>query len=299
MGFAPSSVTFVTPITAGTGSPVHTVTVSNTTNASLPITGISIVGTNPKNFIRSADTCSGTTLTPNGASSTCTVNVEFTPSAAGQRTALLQVNDSGPIAPHSHEVTLTGTGLYPNDPKSVRGTVGCSSVRITWVSPTATRYAGIQVVRNHAHFPTSPADGTTVPHTAVGVAVDKGLKHFTTYYYRVFARYHSLTHPGSLNYSAGVHFKEHTGEICTPQNGARSQRPHADVHLASLTDPCRLFVRARAQWRHHRWSATHAQRHGRCLRRGTTITGVHRLNHGIGYTFYPLHLSEVASGRCH
>jgi hypothetical protein len=218
VGFAPSSVTFVTPIPAGTASPVHSVTVSNTTNSTLPITGISIVGTNPKNFIHSADTCTGKTLGPNG---TCTIRVEFTPSAAGQRTALLQVRDSGPITPHSHQVSLTGTGLFPHDPKSVRGTVGCGSSHITWVSPTATRFAGTRVVRNHAHFPTNPGDGTIVPRAAAGIAVDKGLKHFTTYFYRVFARYHSLTHAGGLNYSAGVHLKEHTGEICTPQNGAR------------------------------------------------------------------------------
>ncbi len=217
VGFSPSSVTFVTPIPAGTASPVHTVTVSNTTNSNLPITGMSIVGANPKNFIKSADTCTGANLGPN---QTCTIHVEFTPSAAGLRTALLQVRDTGPIAPHQHQVTLTGTGTYPHDPKRVRGSVGCASSRITWVSPTATRFAGTIVVRNHAHFPVNAGDGTVVRHPA-GAAADTGLKHFTTYYYRVFAKYHSLTHAGGVNYSAGVRLKERTGEICTPQNGAR------------------------------------------------------------------------------
>jgi hypothetical protein len=217
VGFSPSSVTFVTPIPAGTASPVHTVTVSNTTNVALPITGMSIVGANPKNFIKSADTCTGATLGPNA---TCTIHVEFTPSAAGLRTALLQVRDTGPIAPHLHQVTLSGTGTSPHDPKSVRGSVGCASSRITWVSPTASRFAGTIVVRNHAHFPVNAGDGTVVRHPA-GVAADTGLKHFTTYYYRVFAKYHSLTHAGGVNYSAGVRLKERTGEICTPQNGAR------------------------------------------------------------------------------
>jgi hypothetical protein len=217
VGFSPSSVTFVTPIPAGTASPVHTVRVSNTTNSNLPITGMSIVGANPKNFIKSADTCTGANLGPN---QTCTIHVEFTPSAAGLRTALLQVRDTGPIAPHLHQVTLTGTGTYPHDPKNVRGSVGCNSSRIKWVSPTATRFAGTIVVRNHAHFPVNAGDGTVVRHPA-GAAADTGLKHFTTYYYRVFAKYHSLTHAGGVNYSAGVRLKERTGEICTPQNGAR------------------------------------------------------------------------------
>jgi hypothetical protein len=52
------------------------------------------------------------------------------------------------------------------------------------------------------------------------VATDRGLKHFTTYYYRVFATYHSLTHTGALNYSQGARLKEHTGQICSPENGA-------------------------------------------------------------------------------
>lgn len=282
VGFAPGSITFVTPIPAGTASPVHSVTVSNTTNSNLPIAGISIVGTNPKNFIHSADTCTGKTLTVN---STCTIRVEFTPSAAGQRTALLQVNDTGPITPHIHDVTLTGTGLFPHDPKSVRGTVGCNSSHITWVSPTATRFAGTRVVRNHAHFPTNPGDGTIVPRTAAGTAVDKGLKHFKTYYYRVFARYHSLTHAGGLNYSAGVHFKEHTGEICTPQNGARLRDLTPDfTWLAHPTQNGYAFVLQRSGdliWINYTnrtsWQMPSSWRYKHV---------VHRLVRGGSYTFF-------------
>jgi hypothetical protein len=282
VGFAPGSVTFVTPIPAGTASPVHSVTVSNTTNSNLPITGISIVGTNPKNFIHSADTCTGKILTPNG---TCTIHVEFTPSAAGQRTALLQVRDSGPIGPHSHQVSLTGTGLFPHDPKSVRGTVGCASSHVTWVSPTATRFAGTRVVRNHAHYPTNPGDGTIVPRAGAGIAIDKGLKHFTTYFYRVFARYHSLTHAGGLNYSAGVHIKLHTGEICTPQNGARLR--DLTPKFTWLAHPTRVsyaFVLEHGGdpiWskypRKTSWQMPSSWRYNH---------SVHRLRRGFGYTFY-------------
>jgi hypothetical protein len=282
VGFSPGSVTFKLAVTAGTGSPVHQITVSNTTSNSMPIKSISIVGTNPKNFIRSADTCSGTTLSPSG---TCTVNVQFTPSAAGQRTALLQVNDTGPIGPHIHDLALTGTGLFPHDPKRVRGTVGCNSAHVYWATPTATRFASVQVVRNHAHFPTSPADGTTVAHAGLGLAADKGLKHFKTYYYRVYARYHSLTHAGGINYSAGVHFKEHTGEICTPQNGARLRG--LTPKFTWLASPSRAgysFVLEHAgdtidvNYTHKQSRQTpsswHYQHH------------VHHLTHGNTYTFY-------------
>jgi hypothetical protein len=216
VAFAPTPIDFTKAIPAGTASPGHTVTVYNTTAAIMPITSTVIAGTNPKNFIETGDTCTGKTLQP-GAK--CTLKVKFAPSSAGLRTALLEVNDSGPIAPHVHDVTLNGNATYPNNPKSIVGSVGCSSARISWVAPSATRFAGTIVVRNHAQYPTSVGDGTRVPHTS-GIATDKGLKHFTTYYYRVFATYHSLTHPGNLNYSQGARLKERTGQVCTPQNGA-------------------------------------------------------------------------------
>jgi hypothetical protein len=217
MAFGPLSIAFSKAIPAGTGSPGHTITVFNTTSASMPIKSTLIAGTNPKSFIETGDTCSGTTLASNGK---CTVKVKFAPSSAGRRTALLEIIDTGPVAPHVHEVTLTGNATFPHNPKNVAGSVGCTSAHVRWVAPTATRFAGTIVVRNHAHYPTSIGDGTRVPHTG-GVATDRGLKHFTTYYYRVFATYHSLTHTGALNYSQGTRLKQRTGQICSPENGAR------------------------------------------------------------------------------
>ena len=217
VGFSPATVTYTKAIPAGTSSPGHVVTIRNLTSSPMPIVSTVLGGTNRKNFIRSADTCSGQVLQP---SATCTIHVAFTPSASGRRTAVLSVTDNGSVSPHTHQVTLTGTATAPKNPKSVRGTVGCSSVTVHWVPNTATRFAGTIVVRNHARYPTSPSDGHVVAHSS-GVAHDGGLKHFSNYYYRVFAKYHSLTHRGQLNYSKGVRLREHTGEICTPQNGAR------------------------------------------------------------------------------
>jgi len=218
MAFGPASVAFLKAIPAGTGSPGHTVTVFNTTSASMPITSTVIAGANPKSFTKTGDTCSGTTLAPSGK---CTVKVKFAPSSAGRRTALLEITDTGPVAPHLHEVTLTGNATFPKNSKNVSGSVGCSSAHVRWIAPSATRFAGTIVIRNHAHYPTSIGDGTRVPHTSAGLATDTGLRHFTTYYYRVFATYHSMTHRGKLNYSQGSRLKERTGQICTPQNGAR------------------------------------------------------------------------------
>jgi hypothetical protein len=281
MGFSPASVTYVNAIPAGTASPPHVVTVHNLTSSPMPITGTALGGANPKNFARSADTCTGAVLQPNG---TCTVNVTFTPSAVGRRTAVLSVKDTGTVSPHTHQVTLTGQATAPNNPKKVRGTVGCRSSTIYWVSPTATRFASTIVVRNHIRYPRNPGDGTVVTHTA-GVAHDRRLKHFRTYYYRVFAKYHSLTHIGQVNYSKGVRLRERTGEVCTPQNGARLRnlRPRF-TWLPHPTQNGYAFVLQRGKqtiWinytRRTAWQMPSSWRY----RRST-----HRLAHGRSYTFY-------------
>jgi hypothetical protein len=281
VGFSPASVTYRNPIPAGTASPAHVVTVRNLTNSPMPITGTALGGANPKNFLRSADRCTGTTLQPNA---TCTIRVTFTPSAVGRRTAVLAVRDTGAVAPHTHQVTLTGRATAPNNPKRVHGAVGCRSATVTWVSPTATRFASTVVVRNHTRYPRNPGDGTVVAHKA-GVAHDRGLKHFTGYYYRVFAKYHSLTHKGQVNYSKGVRLHERTGEVCTPQNGARLRNLRPRVTW--LPHPTRngyAFVLQRGQqtiWinytRRTAWQMPASWRY-----RSST----HRLGRGRTYTFY-------------
>ncbi len=281
VGFTPGTVTFLKPVVSGLPSPVHNVQITNTTNSNLPISGVALVGANPKSFIRSADTCTGQSLAPGGS---CTIHVEFAPTAAGRRTALLRINDTGPIAPHSHEITLTGTATNPNNPKSVRGTVGCASTQITWVPPTATRFAGVRIVRNGSHSPTGISDGKVIAHSS-GVLTNIRLKHFTTYYYRVFASYHSKTHPKQLNYSAGVRLKEHTGEICTPRNGARVRDlTPTFTWLRSSTQNGYAFVLQRGKttvdinYTSQRvWRMRSSWRY-----RGNT----HRLVRGNAYTFY-------------
>jgi Abnormal spindle-like microcephaly-assoc'd, ASPM-SPD-2-Hydin len=281
VGFSPASVTYTNPIPAGTASPPHVVTIRNLTSSPMPITGTALGGANPKNFARSADTCTGATLQP---SSTCTIRVAFTPSAVGRRTAVLSVRDTGTATPHTHQVTLTGRATAPHNPKHVRGTAGCSSATITWVSPTATRFASTIVVRNHSRYPRNPGDGTVVAHGA-GVAHDTGLKHFSNFYYRVFAKYHSLTHRGQVNYSKGVRLREHTGQICTPQNGARLRnlRPRI-TWLRHPTQNGYAFVLQRGKqtiWFNYThktsWRMPASWRfHG----------SRHRLGRGHGYTFY-------------
>lgn len=225
VGISPSPVMFPGVTTAGLASLPQAVRITNTSSDPLPVTSVAIAGANPLSFTRSADTCTGNTL---AAAASCTITVTFTPPAAGLRTTMVEVTDSGPHTPHRHTVSLSGNAAAPNDPKHVVASVGCASAHVRWVSPTATRFAGIVVVRNHAHIPGSPGDGTIVAHSAT-VATDTGLRHFATYHYRVFAKYHSLTRPGGVNYSGGVALHERTGEVCRPEQASRSASRAPDL----------------------------------------------------------------------
>jgi len=91
-----------------TTSAAQTETVTNTGTANLTISAVTVGGTNASDFAKSADTCTGATVTP---SSTCTVSVTFTPSAMGSRSASLNFADNASNSPQT--VTLSGTGTAP------------------------------------------------------------------------------------------------------------------------------------------------------------------------------------------
>ena len=92
--------------TVGTTSRAKTVTVTNdgTVTVNLTGSGILIAGTDPSDYVISANTC----ITSISAGASCTVSVEFKPMATGARSATLQFNDDGGESPQT--VTLTGTG---------------------------------------------------------------------------------------------------------------------------------------------------------------------------------------------
>ena len=89
-----------------TTSAAQVETVTNTGTANLTISTVTIGGTNASDFAKSADTCTGATITPNGA---CAVSVTFTPSAVGSRSASLNFTDNASNSPQT--VSLTGTGV--------------------------------------------------------------------------------------------------------------------------------------------------------------------------------------------
>jgi len=92
-----------------TTSAAQAETVTNTGTANLTISTVTLGGTNASDFAKSADTCTGTTVTPNG---TCTVSVTFTPAATGARSGTLTFTDNNnSVAGSTQAVALSGVGV--------------------------------------------------------------------------------------------------------------------------------------------------------------------------------------------
>jgi hypothetical protein len=103
VSFSPTSIAFGSQA-ANTTSAASTIQVTNSGNATLNFTGITLTGANPADFAISANTC-GTTL---AAGATCSVSVTFTPASAASFSANLSFADNAAGSPQT--VALTGTG---------------------------------------------------------------------------------------------------------------------------------------------------------------------------------------------
>jgi uncharacterized membrane protein len=102
----PATLSFTS--TSGTTTASQTATLSNTGNAALTISGITITGANPTDFSQT-NTC-GSSL---AAGSSCNINITFTPASVASFSATLTVADNAAGSPHT--VTLSGTGTAPPD----------------------------------------------------------------------------------------------------------------------------------------------------------------------------------------
>jgi hypothetical protein len=85
-------------------SSAHTVILTNEGNTPLALASIAINGTGTASFAKTS-TC-GSTL---NASAQCSINIKFSPAAAGSDVALLVITDNAPGSPHT--VGLNGTGI--------------------------------------------------------------------------------------------------------------------------------------------------------------------------------------------
>jgi FG-GAP-like repeat/Abnormal spindle-like microcephaly-assoc'd, ASPM-SPD-2-Hydin len=131
-GFSQSSLTFAAEPLGTTSSP-QSVTLTNNGTGPLNVSNIAIAGRNSGDFSQS-NNCPSTLAI--GAS--CPINISFTPTANGPRTASLSVTDNAPASPQT--VSLSGSG-------------GLASVQF---SPSSIDFA------NEAVGNTSPAQTVTV-----------------------------------------------------------------------------------------------------------------------------------------
>jgi hypothetical protein len=98
-----SSLSFSSQV-VGTTSSAQSLTLSNTGDATLAISGVAVTGSAGKDF--SLESACGGSLNP-GAS--CALSLTFTPASAGSRTATLQITTDAPGSPQA--VALAGTGI--------------------------------------------------------------------------------------------------------------------------------------------------------------------------------------------
>ena len=147
---SPTSLAFPNT-TAGLTSTSMSTTLSNTGNATLNISGITVTGANPADFIESS-TCAST-LAPG---KNCLIGIIFSPAAAASYTATLSVADDAPGSPQTVALSGTGTGSVSVTPTSINfgdqteNTYSFSPVKVTIVnnsnSPCHPWYADLQQV---------------------------------------------------------------------------------------------------------------------------------------------------------
>jgi hypothetical protein len=134
---SPANLSFGTQLLEES-SGAEPVSLTNSGKTALHITSIGVSGTNASNFVQT-NNC-GTSL---AAGAKCTINITFTPSASGSRSATLSVTDSANY--HPQTVGLSGTGT--------------STVAAASLSPTSLTF-GSESLRN-----ASPAQTITLANT--------------------------------------------------------------------------------------------------------------------------------------
>ena len=150
VSLSPSTVNFANQL-VGTASAAVALTVTNTGTGALVIGSISFSGTNAADFTQK-NTCTA----PVAPATTCLINVTFTPTAVGSRTATMVLADNASNAPQS--VPLTGTAMnFVIDPPSVSAT----SATVT-AGQTATYQLNLQSIDGFAGPVTLTCSGAPV-----------------------------------------------------------------------------------------------------------------------------------------
>jgi hypothetical protein len=106
VGLVPPSLTFADQIVGANSSP-STITLTNTGDAKLIFTSLTITGTNAADFSQT-NNC-GQTL---AYGHNCSISVIFNPTATGMRAAAISITDNAPGSPQM--ASLSGTGVAPS-----------------------------------------------------------------------------------------------------------------------------------------------------------------------------------------
>ncbi|HEX4074864.1 MAG TPA: choice-of-anchor D domain-containing protein [Candidatus Acidoferrales bacterium] len=103
------AVTFSLPRLNFSGTPLQLLGLTNTGEATLNITGITVAGPHGSDFSIVGDaSCVPRSL---GIGGTCSLGVQFTPSVAGYETAVVSLTDNAPGSPQEFELVGSGPGL--------------------------------------------------------------------------------------------------------------------------------------------------------------------------------------------
>ena len=129
---SPTSLTFGSQ-TVGTTSAAQTITLSNTGNAALTISGIALTGADPGDFTQT-NTCGSSVA----AGANCTISVTFKPPATGTLTASVTLTDNASSG--TQTVGLSGTGA------STAASVSLSTTSLSFGNQAADVTSPSQVV---------------------------------------------------------------------------------------------------------------------------------------------------------
>jgi len=101
----PASLDFGSRFTGST-SPPQSITLTNTGSSALTMGGLTITGSDAKDFALASSTPCGASI---AAAGKCNINVTFKPSNFGSKSATLSINDSSSDSPQ--QVALSGKGI--------------------------------------------------------------------------------------------------------------------------------------------------------------------------------------------
>jgi len=128
-------------VPVGQPSDALPVTVTNSGYGVLHVSSVSITGSNPSDFSKESDSCTGAAV---ASGSSCSISVTFTPALSGTRTGTLTIlDDSNGVAGSTQTVSLTGTGISSGGGLPV---VKLSSSDLYFGNPVVGTTAGTQTV---------------------------------------------------------------------------------------------------------------------------------------------------------